>query len=227
MARRRRRRRARRGPKFRRRRRKRGARPFRSIGLPKTFATSLPYGATILINPGASGATGTYTFRANSLFDPDVTSAGHQPRYFDSFAPQYLRYRVVGSEIRIHCTNADTLNPQIAGIELSSNSTAQTNALALLEDPQVRTVQLSQSTAGGNTKTTRKGFSLRKAAGRLAMGDEDYSALFTANPSQEWFFHIFAFPVDNSKDALFVQFTVQIMYRVVFSDAVLPPESTA
>ena len=214
------------GPKFRRRRRRsRIPRAFRMVGLPKVFRTSLPYALTTVLNPGAAGATATYTLRTNSLFDPDVTGAGHQPRYFDSLNIQYLQYRVVGSIITVKASNFDAASPQIFGIEMSKQAAAQTSALALLEDPDVRTVQLSPSTGGSNTKTVRKGWSLQRAVGRLAKGDQDYSANTTSSPSAQWYFHLFAFPVDASKDAGTINVTVQIMYRCIFYNAILPPQS--
>ena len=44
---------------------------------------------------GATTSTGAeYAFRLNSLFDPNLTGAGHQPRYFDQLTNIYQLYRV-------------------------------------------------------------------------------------------------------------------------------------
>ena len=43
----------------------------------------------------ATASTGSeYAFRLNSLFDPNITAAGHQPRYFDQLTNIYQLYRV-------------------------------------------------------------------------------------------------------------------------------------
>jgi hypothetical protein len=47
-------------------------------------------------------------FRLNSLFDPDRTNAGHQPRGFDQLAALYNRYRVFGVSYRIVVATAGT-----------------------------------------------------------------------------------------------------------------------
>ena len=44
---------------------------------------------------GATTSTGSeYAFRLNSLFDPNLTGVGHQPRYFDQLTNIYQLYRV-------------------------------------------------------------------------------------------------------------------------------------
>lgn len=46
-------------------------------------------------------AATVYSFRANSIYDPDLTGVGHQPRYHDQWSNFYERYMVVGSNITV------------------------------------------------------------------------------------------------------------------------------
>jgi len=51
-----------------------------------------------------SGSLGYKQFRLNSLFDPDLTGTGHQPRYFDQLcggAGPYNKYRVTDVEVTL------------------------------------------------------------------------------------------------------------------------------
>ena len=55
------------------------------------------------LTPGA--AVASYVFRGNSLYDPDYTGTGHQPRYYDQLTPIYGRYKVLSSAITVEMIN--------------------------------------------------------------------------------------------------------------------------
>ena len=69
----------------------------------------LVYNTNISLDPKPDnlGATGsnTWQFSGNSLYDPDVTSTGHQPMFFDNFMAVYNRYRVNYSQITVTVVN--------------------------------------------------------------------------------------------------------------------------
>lgn len=46
-------------------------------------------------------------YSGNSCYDPDITSTGHQPYYFDRYAGLYQNYVVLGSKFKVS-TNVDT-----------------------------------------------------------------------------------------------------------------------
>ena len=83
----------------------------RDMDIFKPVTTKLVYTDTILLSSTGSVAFNTHTFRANSVFDPDWTGAGHQPTRFDQLAALYQRYEVLKSKIRVQFTTgqlADT-----------------------------------------------------------------------------------------------------------------------
>jgi hypothetical protein len=49
----------------------------------------------------AAGAASIYTFRSNSIFDPDFTGTGHQPYGHDTLVALYNRYRVINLSWKI------------------------------------------------------------------------------------------------------------------------------
>jgi len=53
---------------------------------------------------GAGGATATYTFSCNGMFDPNITGTGHQPMFFDQMSAIYDHYTVFRSTIRLEVT---------------------------------------------------------------------------------------------------------------------------
>lgn len=67
---------------------------------PKMITRNMIYTQEITMNAAASSYA-TYTFRANSLYDPDYTSTGHQPYGFDETMNVYYNYSVDSSYIRV------------------------------------------------------------------------------------------------------------------------------
>ncbi len=57
--------------------------------LPNSFYTKLRYTDSLTVQH-SFGNAGTYIFRANDCYDPDLTSTGHQPRGFDQFMSLYI-----------------------------------------------------------------------------------------------------------------------------------------
>ena len=76
-----------------RRRRRRGINVMRVRGLtgfPDQLVVKLKY--TDQINLTNIVGYGSYVYRMNSLFDPDLTGSGHQPLGFDQYAQLYRSF---------------------------------------------------------------------------------------------------------------------------------------
>lgn len=90
-----------------------GAGHYRKTGFPDQLKVTHKYVAAIT-RSSALGALGTYLFSANGLFDPDITSTGQQPLYFDQCAVIYDHYTVMASRIKLLFSGAgSTSGPQI------------------------------------------------------------------------------------------------------------------
>ena len=77
--------------------------PILVNGFPPLMKVDLHYESLVTLMPGA--AVASYVFRGNSLFDPDYTGTGHQPRYYDQLTPIYGRYKVLRSAITVEMIN--------------------------------------------------------------------------------------------------------------------------
>lgn len=64
------------------------------------IVTSLVYCEIVSITMASGPGNLDYQFNLNSLFDPDITGAGHQPKGFDQLSTLYARYRVYA--VRYH-----------------------------------------------------------------------------------------------------------------------------
>jgi len=67
---------------------------------PKQMAVKLTYCDTIAI-PNTDTGTADYRFRLNSIFDPDMTGGGHQPRGHDQWATIFSKYCVIGAKVKV------------------------------------------------------------------------------------------------------------------------------
>lgn len=128
-------------------------------------------------------------FRANSLFDPDRTGAGTQPRGFDQFTPLYARYRVLGLGWRIEFAAASIAYPCCAGLVNGTQVfTTITDAGEVLHSP----VRVSSS---GATSVVYQGYSrLDELQGRSFQAyhtDDLTGAVVTTNPAETIDFHVF------------------------------------
>lgn len=75
---------------------------------------------------------GKYTFRANSVYDPDFSGVGHQPMFHDEMAAQYTHYTVLSSYIRITIA-AENAQKRNWSIWCDDDSTVPTNANTAFE----------------------------------------------------------------------------------------------
>jgi hypothetical protein len=93
----------------------------RVVGYAQSLTVTQTYTASLAhtINTGNAWST-AYQFRLNSLFDPDLTSAGHQPLGRDQWALLYNSYVVLSVRIRLDL--ATTANCNVAWFTQTDNT---------------------------------------------------------------------------------------------------------
>lgn len=67
---------------------------------------SMRYCDNIQLDALTAGGGVSHLFRANSIFDPDITGSGHQPMGHDTMALTHRHYCVLGSKITVKALNA-------------------------------------------------------------------------------------------------------------------------
>lgn len=212
---------------FRRRRPKYGARlksrynssvaVVRNIVADRTL-TRLKYTAGISLT--SSGVAGSYVFRGNSIFDPDLTAGGSQPTGMDEWANFYSSYRVIGSSVKLVARSGQsdpatdfTLLCVQAGLDTITDS----NYADMVGDPYTRSRMIAPTTAGYDSTlshymTTRKMFGLSKGQDK----DADYQAAVTANPAKVWYWHLLSDDILSGAVDQNVKVFVTITYYVEF-----------
>lgn len=92
-------------------------------GFPKKMVMTHKYSEIAQIT-SATGNVGIYQYRANGMYDPNITGTGHQPYYFDQMSALYDHYTVIGSKILIKATPLSTLtNPMLIACYKNDDAT--------------------------------------------------------------------------------------------------------
>lgn len=105
-----------------------GSGPKRRSGamMPQTKIVTMRYATEGQVSIDASQVTVTY--RANSIFKPEILVAGHQPRNYDQWMTLYENWVVLSSSIQLRAFNTATALPCalsifITDVELANNTT--------------------------------------------------------------------------------------------------------
>lgn len=184
-------------------------------GFPERIYTKLRYVATVTLGNGTF-TWGAHTFRCNSVYDPDFTSGGHQPLYYDQYAAIYNYYTVRKCRMQIDVTNligGTTLNSVMAGVDILGSDTTSDVDINLMRERPGSTYKIvtTQYPRGRMVKWwVPKKFSPYSPA--------DRSAAVGSNPTANDFFRVYAMSLDNTTalQSNQVSFTVTIDYFTEF-----------
>jgi len=182
------------------------------IGVPDTQFTILRYCDVIKVTTVPS----QYTFRANSLFDPDFTSTGHQPLYFDQYIASYEKYRVFKTHIQLRVTNNSQTVPNEVVIIPASQIPTITSISQARELPRAVTTGLLPAFQS-MPKLISLSLSTKTVLGlqRTQIYDQDYGATFSSNPAELWYYTIYSWSDVTATD-LYID--IQIDFECEFYD---------
>lgn len=231
-------------------RRTRGARTWKSKKFPmyslrgrnpftqERMSTVLKYNDVISLdaNAGTLGSTGSnmWQFCLNGLYDPDTTSTGHQPLFFDNYAALYSKYFVKYATITVTVIN-HFVNTSIAGPTFYVNNAYK---LFILKDATNSSTEFPSNiqqvieAGGSNIKWRFAGPSLTGKLPKLKMGcaphkiacrgyrDDTLTAATNANPASAVYAYVGIAAADASSNPVAVSVDVRITYYVDFFDRI-------
>jgi len=193
-------------------------------GMPPSIVNKFRYCDLVGISNAAAYAQ--YTFRGNSLFDPDYTGTGHQPRYYDQFSAFYSRYKVTHCSLKLSVSNYSTTSACIVTVIPHSDILTLTNYYDAAEQPLVkRTEQVPISTRQGSRSSVTHSVSTRKVLGlsNAQLAGEDYSASTGATPLSVWYWNIGVFNPQGGNVNVIVD--VELEYTALLYDRLNPGAS--
>jgi len=205
------------------------------IVMPNSYLTKLRYVETFGLD-GAAAQSAVHVFRANGLFDPNMTGGGHQPKGFDQIALFWKRFHVLGSRIRVSqydLTNASISPYALWGVGLSNTGTSfSARALDDILEGE-KSTQLIRLAGNVNTNSligpvkrtvaTVK-FSAKKFFGKSAVHDIEYSCTNAADPTIQAYFEVWAVG-DGTSNPGTMLFLAQIEYIVLCDEPIFLSQS--
>jgi hypothetical protein len=164
---------------------------FKGFGFPDSVRTSLKYVDTFRFGP--AGTSGVYVYRGNSLYDPDYTSVGHQPRYFDNYAAVYSKYKVLGSTFNVKMMNIAGDPSLLALIPLTDVLINPTSPYQLMELPRAKWTKCLPIIGRNAPPDLTSSYTTSQILGLKGgqINDEDYSARVNSDPSSIWYWNLF------------------------------------
>lgn len=185
--------------------------------VPERYFTRLRYSELMTFTMNAANVLTSYLFQT-SIFDPDLTSVGHQPLWRDTMATMFNRYRVFGIKYNIAFKNTNVNQLTWAYIKHSDNSTTETNANTLRERGEGKSIILDS--LNGRTNYTRGYLSIPKAYGiskKEFYDDDGFISAIGSSPTKMAYLHLYTLTMHTSA---IVHAQVDLEYYVEFMDRV-------
>jgi hypothetical protein len=164
--------------------------------LPAHLEVALRYTTIpILTSDATPGIVGTeQTWRLNSLFDPDLTSTGHQPYGFDNLTPIFGSYQVRECLVELEFSGSDSIT-LIALVTVQSGQNTTALAGSQLDFCVERQSVMSRPLpiAGNDTWRFRENFPIHSVVGLTKTefdGDPNYRALVSTNPATQSYLRV-------------------------------------
>jgi len=189
-------------------------------GVPAKLKSTLKYAETITLNPSVGGCAG-YTFRCNSLHDPNYSGVGHQPMGFDQLKVLYDRYTVTGCRIKVTQvpSSVSTTIPGMFGVIMNEDSglTAGTTLSFCLEQRNVSKTEVT-GTVTSLTTPIKYSCDIAQYFGikDSIVGEGDYSSRGTVDPTRTCYFTVFY--GQDSSTAGQKDFMIELEYDAVFTE---------
>lgn len=175
----------------------------------------LKYTSYVNLDPLTATVAVQY-LRCNGLFDPDATGVGGQPRGFDQYALLYDQYTVNSAKIKAWAVippgTGATAASQIMGISIVDANTT-TPAIDNCADRPFTNYKIVNAYSAQKDQTVTSSWSRLKRFPK----DQTYqslSAQIAANPDEQEFFQIWAYPALSPLTTDFQSFTIQ--YEVLY-----------
>lgn len=184
-------------------------------GFPKTMTMTHKYHEQITV-VGASGGLTYFTFSCNGMFDPNITTTGHQPMYFDQCAAVYDHYTVIGSKIRIKVIPFNSVQPAFRCVLYTDdNATSFSSISGIAEQTSGKIIIVPA--AANNPYVFNSKFSTKKAFPGSILANTDLYGTAAANPLEQEYY-TFALQACDTTSSVSCYLDYEIEYIAVWKE---------
>lgn len=184
------------------------------LGFPKKMIMTHKYFDYFNVS-NTGGAVTHYMFSCNGLFDPDYTSTGHQPMYFDQAAALWDHYTCIGSKIKFVVSQAANTNASATACLWLNDDTSVTPTLYGLAE-QTSASRRILPAYNVDPYTLTKKWSPKKIFGGSILANDNLQGTASANPTEQTYYCLSIFPQGASTQTYNVQ--VYIEYITVWDE---------
>jgi len=152
-------------------------------GFPKKMTMTHKY-HEVVSHTSTLGAPGFYKFACNGMFDPNLTSVGHQPYYYDQMSAIYDHYTVIGAKIVVKVIPTNN-NQNSFYVTMSQNDdTTQTAGIDATAEQSSGSHIIVPYGANDVVRILRNSWSAKKTFGGSVLGNDNLQGNATANPTE-------------------------------------------
>jgi len=189
--------------------------PRLQTGFPKQLMITHRYVDTFTMATSGS-LIGKYVFRANGLYDPNVTGSGHQPMYFDQQTAIYNHFVVVRSKIKVYASSGASAGvPTMLAILGNDDATTTPTSLeGVRENANCSPMKMIVPDQGSSVILTAS-YDANQIFGPNAMSQDNLEGTAAADPTEGYFFVVCqqGIPITGTTLNYFVEIEYQALWR--------------
>jgi hypothetical protein len=162
-----------------------------------------------------TGAIGQYIFSANGMYDPNITSTGHQPMFFDEVAAVYDHYTVMSSKCKVKLFSAVAVGVGvIAAMHVDDDTSSSSNINTICEQSTAVTEVLPFGAL--HPITLSRAWNANAYFGGDILDNDNLQGTSAANPTEQSYYIISINATAAGTQTLFA--LVEIEYTAVWDE---------
>lgn len=197
-----------------------------ALGFPDRMITKLEYRTSIDLN-SEYGTIETNDYRLNSIYDPEITSTGHQPMWRDQYSLIYQKYRVFKATYEIKLVPISSNGTPIRVVTIASADPTLPLDIATAWE-QNRTENRLVPPGPDTIVTLRGSVNMPKLQGQTAVafkGDDGNFAFMSTNPTNRATLRFLMASANGTTAENKWLADVKITYHVEIFDRLTPDQS--